>query len=96
MSYSELLGALENIIDKVATVPTARYRKIDTSAPVESGLAAKDDGESVREEGNQRIVDFALQAVYKGAGKGTNSFGKGQRWNHKGYQGGRAVAEGQW
>ena len=31
MSYSELLVALENIIiDKVATVPTARNRKIDT------------------------------------------------------------------
>ena len=36
MSYSELLVALDNIIiDKVATVPTARHRKIDTSAPME-------------------------------------------------------------
>ena len=35
MSYSELLVALENIIvDKVATVPTVRSRKADTSAPM--------------------------------------------------------------
>ena len=33
--YDELLIALENIIDKVATVPTASSRKIDTSAPME-------------------------------------------------------------
>ena len=39
MSYSELLVALENIIiDKVATVPTASNRKIDTSAPMEIGM----------------------------------------------------------
>ena len=51
MSYDELLIALENIIvDKVATVPTARNRKIDTSAPVEIGMAAKDDSEHMREE----------------------------------------------
>ena len=38
MSHSELLVALENfIIDKVATVPTARSRKTDTSAPMEMG-----------------------------------------------------------
>ena len=58
MSYSELLIAMENIIiDKGATVPTARNRKIDTSAPIEIGMAAKDDGESLREEGDQRIVE---------------------------------------
>ena len=56
MSYSEFLAALENtILDKVAVVPTARIRKIDTSAPMEIGMAAKDDGESVREEGDQRL-----------------------------------------
>ena len=44
MSYSELLIALENIIiDKVATVPTARNRKTDTSAPMEIEMAAKED-----------------------------------------------------
>ena len=43
MSYSELLDALEIIIiDKVATVPTARNRKFDTSAPMEIGMAAKE------------------------------------------------------
>ena len=36
MSYSEFLVALENIItDKVATVPTVRSRKGDTSTPME-------------------------------------------------------------
>ena len=36
MSCREVLVALENIIiDKVSTVPTARNRKIGTSAPME-------------------------------------------------------------
>ena len=63
MSYSELI-ALENIIvDKVATVPTARSRKHDTSAPMENGMAAKEDGENLSQDGDQRIIDLALQAV---------------------------------
>ena len=80
MSYSELFVALENIIitDKVETVPTARSRKIDTSAPMEIGMAAKEDRENASQEGDQRIVDLALRAVYKGTGKGKWSFGKGQ------------------
>ena len=41
MSYSDLLVALENIIDMVATVPTVRNKKIDTSAPMQIGMAAK-------------------------------------------------------
>ena len=62
MSHSELLVALVNIIiDQIATVPTARDRKIDTSAPMEIGMVAKDAAESLREEGDQRIVDFASQ-----------------------------------
>ena len=69
MSYSELLVALDSIIiGKVATVPTARNRKIDTSAPMEIGVAAKDDGKSAREEGDQRIVGFTLEAVYTRTG----------------------------
>ena len=69
MSYDEVLVALENIIiDKVDTVPTARNRKVDTSAPIDIGMSAKDDGEHLREEGDNRIVDLALQAVYKGTG----------------------------
>ena len=71
MSYSELIVALENIIvDKVVTVPTARNKKHDTSAPIEIGMAAKEDVENASQEGDQRITDIALQAVYKGTGKG--------------------------
>ena len=85
MSYSELLVALENIlIDKVATVPTARNRKIDTSATMETGMAAQGDGENLREGGDHRIVDLALQAVNKGTRKGKGSLRKGQSWNEKG------------
>ena len=79
MSYSELIVALENIIiDKVATVPTTKSRKYDTSAPMEIGMTAKEDGESMSQEGDQRMVDLALQAVHKGTGKGKWCFGKGQ------------------
>ena len=77
MSYDELIIALENsIIHKVSTVTTARSRKHDTSEPMEIGMAAKDDGENASQEGDQRIIDLALQAVYKGTGKGKWSFGK--------------------
>ena len=69
----------EITIDKVATAPTARNMKIDTSAPMEIGMAAKDDGERLREEGDQRIVDFALQAVYKETDKGKCSVGERKR-----------------
>ena len=62
MSYSELIVALENIIiDKVAMVPTARGRRHDTTAPMEIGMATKEDGENASQEGDQRIIDFALQ-----------------------------------
>ena len=71
MSCSELTVALENIIvDKVVTVPTARNKKDDTSAPMEIGMAVKEDGENASQEGDQRIMDIALQAVCKGTGKG--------------------------
>ena len=70
MSCSELIVALGNIIvDKVATVPTARNKKHDTTAPMEIGMAAKKDGENASQEGDQRIMDIALQAVYKGTAK---------------------------
>ena len=82
MSHSELIVALENIIvGKVAMVPTARGRKHDTSAPMDIGMAAKEDGENASQEGDQRIIDLALQAFYKGTGKGKCGFGKGQNWN---------------
>ena len=47
-------------------------------------MAAKEDGESGSQEGDERIMDFALQAVHKGTGKG-----KGLNWNEKGGKGGR-------
>ena len=85
MSYSEILIARENIlVDKVATIPSSKSRRNDTSAPMEIGMAAKEDGESVSQEGNQRIMDLALQAVYIGTGKGKWRFSKGQNWNEKG------------
>ena len=68
----------------VATVPTARNRKIDTSSLMEIGMAAKDDGESAREEGDRRIVDLALQAVCKGTGTRKMEFWKGSE-HEKGY-----------
>ena len=84
MSHDQLLMVLQNIvIDKVAIVPTSRIRKIDTSAPMEIAMAARDDGGKLKEEGDQGIVDLSLQAVRKGAGKGKWSFGNGQSWNEK-------------
>ena len=80
MSYSELLVAVENnIVDKVATVPTVKSRRADTSALTEIGMPAKYDGESAREEGDQRIVDLALQAVHSGTGGVKWNLGKGQK-----------------
>ena len=77
MLYYELIIALENIIiDKVSTVTTARSKKHDTSAPMKIGMATKEDGENASQEGDQRIIDLTLQAVYKGTGKGKWGFGK--------------------
>ena len=42
-----------------------------------------EDGENATQEGDQRIVDLALQAVYKGTRKGTWGFGKGQSLNER-------------
>ena len=71
MTYSEIIIALEDIIvDKVSTVPSSKNKRNDTSAPMEIGMAVKEDGEGASQEGDQRIVDLALQAVYKGTSKG--------------------------
>ena len=97
MSYDELIIALENIIiDKVSTVTTTRSRRHDTSAPMEIGMAARDDGENTSQEGDQRIIDLALQAVYKGTGKGKWGFGKDQSWNEKGNKGGKGGGKSSW
>ena len=70
MSYSEIIIALENtIVDTVSAIPSSKSRRNDTSTPMEIGMAAKEDGESGSQEGDQRIMDFALQAVYKGQAK---------------------------
>ena len=81
------------IVDKVSTVSTARSRKHDTSAPME---ITKEDGENASQEGDQRIIDLALQAVYKGIGKGKWGFGKGQSWNEKGNKGGKGGGKSSW
>ena len=96
MSYDELIIALENIItDKVPTVSN-RNRRHDTSAPMEIGMAARDDGENASQEGDQRIIDLALRAVYKGTGKGKWGFAKGQSWNEKGGKSGKGFGKNSW
>ena len=79
LKFEEFLIALGDIIDKASTAPTIRQKKVDTSALLESGVAAKDDSESSREEGDQRIVDIALQAVTKGQAKATGC-ARGPSW----------------
>ena len=97
MSYSEIIIALENIIvDKVSTVQSNKSRRNDTSAPMQIGMAAKEDGESASQEGDQRLVDLALQAVWKGTDKGKWGFGKGQNWNEKGGEGGKDGGKKSW
>ena len=59
-------------------------------------MAAKEDGENASQEGDQRIVDLALQAVYKGTGKGKCGFGKGQNWNEKGGKGSKDGGKNSW
>ena len=56
---------------------------------MEIGMATKEDIENAGQEGDQRIMYLALQAVYKGTGKGRWSLGKGQSWNEKGDNGGK-------
>ena len=83
-------------MDSVTMVLTARGRKHDTSAPMEIGMAAKEDGENASQEGDRRIFDLALQAVFKGIGKGKWGFSKGQNWNEKGGKGGKDGGKNSW
>ena len=71
-------------------------KKSDTSAPMEIGLAAKDDCGSSTEEGDQRIVELALQAVYKGTDRGKCSLGIGQSRNEKACQVGKTGGLNSW
>ena len=50
LKYKQILIALGNIIDKGSTAPTIRQKKVDTSALLEIGVAAKNDSESSRKE----------------------------------------------
>ena len=51
LPYEELLIALENIIiDKVTTHSALKVKNIDTSAPMEIGMAAGTDGQCTREQ----------------------------------------------
>ena len=59
-------------------------------------MAAEEDGEIASQEGDQRIIDLALQAVYKGIGKGKWGFDKGQNWNEKGGKGGKDGGKNYW
>ena len=59
-------------------------------------MATKEDGENASQEGDQRIIDLALQAVFKGTGKGKWGFGKGQSWNEKGNKGGKGGGKNSW
>ena len=59
-------------------------------------MAAKKDGENASQEGDQRLIDLALQAVHKGIGKGRWGFGKGQNWNEKGGKGGKDGGKNSW
>ena len=72
-------------MDKVATFQSARNCNIDTSTKMEIRMAAKDDGEKLREKEDQRIVDHALQAVCKIHHGRKNSWQKGS--GKKGRQG---------
>ena len=81
MSYSELLVAPENIIiDKVATVPTARNGKTDTHAPMAASLCKLSTKELVK-----RRVEFwqgsELERKSGQGGKVGGSWGKGEGKN---------------
>ena len=77
MSNSEIIIALETkLLTRCRQSRQAKTGGIDTSAPMEIGMAAKEDGEGASQEGDQRIVDHSLQAVCKGTGKGNGDSAK--------------------
>ena len=79
LAYEELLIALENsIMDKVTTLSVPKVQKIDTSKPMEIGMAAGTDGKETFEERYGKTSELAVHAVYKGTGaKGGWNAGKG-------------------
>ena len=74
LPYEELHIALSIVIDKVSTHSAPKVKKIDTSAPMEIGMAEGADAEEAFEEGYGKTSELAVQAVYKVTG------GKGG-WN---------------
>ena len=100
----ESLIALENIIIDKVTTHSAKVKRIDTSAPVEIGMAAGTDGEETFEEGHGKASEIAVQAMYKGTGaKGGWSGGNGTSWSvqkhfnsGKGEKGANRAGKGQW
>ena len=86
--------------DKVTTHSASTVKKIDTSAPIEIGMAAGTDGEDASEDGYGKASELAVQAGYKGrvqkyfnSGKGENGAnraGKGQ-WSKTGGKKGETV-----
>ena len=106
LPYEELLIAPENnIIDKVTTHPASKVNKIDTSAPMEIGMAAGADGEETFEQGCGKTFELAVQAVYNGSGgKGGWNGEKGLCWSvrkevhqqRKGEKIANRAGKGQW
>ena len=105
LPYEELLIALENIIiDKVTTHSVSQVKKIDTSAPMDVGMAAGTECEEAFEEGYGKTSELAVQTVYKGAGPkcGWNG-GEGPSWSVQKYfnsgmgeKGANRAGKGQW
>ena len=58
-------------------------------------MAAKDDSESVREEGDQRIVDLGTAGCLQRDWQRKMEFRRGgQNWNGKRYHGGKGGKDG--
>ena len=69
-------------MDRVATHSVSKAKKIDTSAPLEIGMAAGTNGEEAFEEGHGEAPELAVQAVYKGrGGRGGWNGGKDPNWS---------------
>ena len=57
------------IIDKVTSHTLSQVKKIDTSSPMEIGMAAGTGGEETFEEGHgKKTSELTVQAVYTGTG----------------------------
>ena len=85
LPHEELLIALENIIiDNVTTHSAPKVEKIDASATMDIGMAGT-DGEEAFEDLYGKAPEFAVQALYKGTGKGRWNGGKAPSWSVQKY-----------